>query len=74
MGPNMICPFSRIRPAQETLNEYCEIIIRQLERNPSIYRIAYVQDTQRTRSTNSEYSLASQQCIKCLNKSLKEPS
>ena len=39
-----------------------------------VYRIAHSRDSQRTRSTNAEYSDASDNSIKALNKELKEPS
>ena len=72
--PNMMRAFSRIRPAQETLNEYRESIKRQLQNTNTPYRVSKASDLQRTRSTNSDYSAASQQSIKALNKELKEPS
>ena len=70
----MMRAFSRIRPAQEALNEYRESIKRQLQNTNTPYRVAKASDMQRTRSTNSDYSAASQQSIKALNKELKEPS
>ena len=72
--PNMMRAFSRIRPAQEALNEYRESVKRQLNNSGIVYRISSSRDTQRTRSTHAEYSRATQQNIKCLNKELKEPT
>ena len=74
INPNMMRAYSRIRPAQEALNEYRESIKQTLERESITYRIAYSRDLQRTRSTNAEYNNASASTIKSLNKELKEPS
>ena len=70
----MMRAFSRIRPAQNALNEYRESIKQLLDNETKIYRIAYSRDSQRTRSTNAEYNGASENSIKALNKALKEPS
>ena len=74
ISPNMMRAFSRIRPAQEALNEYRDNIKQILNNESTTYRIAYSKDSQRTRSTNAEYSDASINIIKALNKALKEPS
>ena len=74
ISPNMMRAFSRIRPAQNALNEYRESIKQLLDNESKIYRIAHSRDSQRTRSTNAEYNGASENSIKALNKALKEPS
>jgi len=74
IGPNMMRIFSRIRPAQEALNEYRQNIKQTLENESIDFRIARSRDTQRTRSTNAEYSDASTNSINALNKALKEPA
>ena len=66
--PNMMRAFSRIRPAQEALNEYRECVKRQLNDADIVYRISRSRDTQRTRSTHAEFYRATEQSIKCLNK------
>ena len=73
IGPNMMRTFSRIRPAQEALNEYRECIKNQLNEEVIICCISKSSDTQRTRSTRAEFYPASEQIIKSLNKELKEP-
>jgi len=45
-----------------------------LDTESIIFRVAYSRDLQRTRSTNAEYSDATENSIKALNKELKEPS
>ena len=74
IGPNMMRAFSRIRPAQEALNEYRESVKRRLNDVGIVYRISRSTDTQRTRSTHAEFYAASEQSIKSLNKDLKEPT
>ena len=74
ISPNMMRAFSRIRPAQEALNEYRECIKRQLENDNIPFRLSRSRDMHRTQSTNAEYSIATPQSIKTLNKELKEPS
>ena len=74
ISPTMMRAFSRIRPAQNALNGYRENIKQSLETESIVYTIAYSRDSQRTRSTNAEYSDASENSIKALNKELKEPS
>lgn len=74
ISPNMMRVFSRIRPAQNALNEYRENIKQLLDTESIIFRVAYSRDLQRTRSTNAEYSDATENSIKALNKELKEPS
>ena len=70
----MMRAFSRIRPAQNALNEYRENIKQLLDAESIVYRVAFSRDSQRTRSTNAEYSDASESSIKALNKEVKEPS
>ena len=65
--------FSRIRPAQNALSEYRKNIKQLLDAESIVYRVAYSRDLQRTRSTNAEYSDASENSIRILNKELKEP-
>ena len=74
IGPNMMRAFSRMRPAQEALNEYRESVKRQLNDAGIAYRISSSIDTQRTRSTHAEFYRATEQSIKSLNKDLKEPT
>ena len=74
ISPNMMRAFSRIRPAQNALNEYRENIKQLLDTESIVFRVAYSRDLQRTRSTNAEYSDATENSIKALNKELKEPS
>ena len=70
----MMRAFSRIRPTQDALVEYRENIKKTLSNNAMVYRIAHSRDLQRNRSTNAEYSDASTNSIKALNKELKKPS
>ena len=74
IGPNMMRAFSRVRPAQEALKEYQESIKKQLYTDEVPFRISKSRDSQRTRGTNGEYTFASEQSIKSLDKELKEPS
>ena len=70
----MMRDFSTVKPSQEDLNKYIESIKHQLQNDLVTYRLALERDKQRTRSTNAEYGLATEQSIKALNKDLKEPS
>ena len=54
--PNMIRVFSRIRPAQEAINEYREKIKSLLDNESIPYVSSYARDLQRSRSTNAEFS------------------
>ena len=54
--------------------EYRQNIKQTLENESIAYRILRSRDSQRTRSTNVEYSDVSKNCINALNKILKEPS
>ena len=74
IGPNMMRAFSRIRPAQDALKEYCQSIINQLSNDRLPFCISKSRDMQRTRGTNAEYIEASIQSIKFLTKELKEPA
>ena len=74
IGPNIMCDFSIVWPSQEALNKCIESIKHQLQNDLVTYRLALERDKQRTRSTNAEYGLATEQSIKALNKDLKEPS
>ena len=71
--PNIIRVFSRIRPAQEAINEYREKIKRLLDNESIPYISSYARDLQRSRSTNAEFSNALGPVIKSLKKELKEP-
>ena len=72
INPNMIRAYSRIHSAQEALNEYRESIKQQLINNGIIYQTVLARDTQQNQSINTKYGPASIQCIKSLNKDLKE--
>ena len=50
----MMRAFSRIRPAQNSLNEYRENIKQLLDAESIVYRVAYSRDLQRTRSTDAD--------------------
>ena len=71
--PNMVRVFSRIRPAQEAINEYRENIKMMLDNESIPYISLFARDLQRSRSTNAEFSNALELVIKALNKELKEP-
>ena len=74
IDPNMMRIYSRIRPAQDALNDYRESIKQQLDNESITYRIVKARDRQRNQSTNAEYGPASIQSVKSLNNELKEPS
>ena len=67
--------FSRIRPAQEALDDYRESIKRQLIHANTSHYLAKSRDVQKALNTNTDsYKPASELSIKSLNKELKEPS
>ena len=68
----MTSEFYWIRPAQEALNEYRDIITKTLDNESISYRLG--RDFQCTRSSNTEYNNASEISKKALNKQLEEPS
>ena len=70
----MMRAFSRVRPAQDALNEYRERIKRLLQNDKIPFRVISSRDRQRARSTTAEYGPALDRSIKTLNKELKEPS
>ena len=72
--PNMVRCFSRKQPAQNALNEFRESL-KCLLRNESIeYRVSVSRDLQRTSGSNGEYSQASAQSVRYLNKEMREPT
>ena len=74
INPNMMRVFSRRKPAQNALDKYWESIKRQLDNKSIEYRISKSRDTQRTRNSSGEYTEASENSIKALNKEVKEPT
>ena len=66
--------FSRVHPAQNALKEYRESIKTQFTDDGTPFRLATSRDSQRTRGTNGDYTPASEQSIKSLDKELKEPA
>ena len=74
INPNMMRVFSRRKPAQNALDKYWESVKRQLNNKSIEYRISKSRDTQRTRNSSGEYTEASENSIKALNKEVKEPT
>jgi predicted GIY-YIG superfamily endonuclease len=72
--PNMVRAFSRKIPTQEALKEYRESVKRQLQNSGVDHRIVPSRDTHRSQGSQAEYSTASEQSIKALNRSVKEPT
>ena len=71
IGPNIMRTFSQIRPEQEALNDYREIVKRQLNAEIIVNPIPTSTDTQKTLSNWAEFYQASQHGIKALNKDVK---
>ncbi|MDB4430362.1 GIY-YIG nuclease family protein [bacterium] len=75
ISPNMMRVFSRVRPAQEALDDYRESIKQQLINDGTDHHLAISRDVQKAQQTNTDsYRQASEQSVKTLNKELKEPS
>lgn len=74
IGPNMMRAFARIIPAQEALDEARNSLRRQLESESVDFCTSSSNDTHRIRSSNAEFTPASEDSIKSLNKAMKEPS
>ena len=52
----MMRAYSRVKPAQQALDEYRDSIKEQLDQESIPYRVASSRDFQRTRSTKAEYN------------------
>lgn len=73
IGHNMVGIFSRTMNVQAAIEEYHEKLKERLTREGTDFRIATAVDTQRQMGSHAEFSPASEQAIKTLNKQLKEP-
>lgn len=73
IGPNMMRAFSRKNPAKRTLDNFREQIKSQLTAEGVEFRAVTARDTQKRKGTNGDYVPASEQCIKQLDREMKEP-